>query len=478
MRIRTALAALATSAMLAVAISGAAASQTGKTVWDGVYTSTQAERGQAAYGASCGFCHGAGLAGTGEAKPLTGPEFLSNWNGLSLGDLFERTRTTMPLDKPATLSREAYADILAYVLKFNGFPPGDTDLDRRTEILAQVRIEAFKPQAAAIGEAVPAADRIQPAPNSQPNPYVIDETVLKPPAGRGLGSSSGVAVDARGHIWVADRCGANSCAGSTLDPILEFDAQGRFVKGFGAGLMLFPHGLTVDPKGHIWVTDQQSAAGKGAQVFQFDNTGRRLLTLGKPGGGAPGPDTFAEPTAIVVAPSGVIFVADGHSAGKGPGRIVKFAADGSFLKAWGERGPGPNQLEVPHALAMDSKGRLFVGDRWNDRIQVYDQEGVLLDSWAQFSRPSGLYIDARDTLYVADSESREREGYGHHPGWKRGIRVGSARTGAVTAFIPDTAPDPEASATSGPEGLWADKTGAIYAARVLQKGVVRYVKTR
>nr|QQZ51046.1 hypothetical protein JKL49_07675 [Phenylobacterium glaciei] len=156
---------------------------------------------------------------------------------------------------------------------------------------------------------------------------------------------------------------------------------------------------------------------------------------------------------MLVTKDGTIFVADGHTPNKGAARIVKFDKSGKFLKQWGGHGAGPGQLEVPHTLAMDSKGRLFVGDRWNNRIQVFDQEGKLLATWDQFGRPSGMFIDRSDVLYVADSESRNPEGYGHHPGWARGIRIGSAKTGAVTAFIRDTEPNPDKAATSGAEGL-------------------------
>jgi sugar lactone lactonase YvrE/mono/diheme cytochrome c family protein len=449
-----------------------------KSVWDGVYTEPQAERGAAAYARNCANCHGPQLAGTGEAKPLTGPEFLANWSGLTMADLFDRTRTTMPLDKPATLSRETYADVLAYVLKFNGYPAGAAELDRRSEMLATIRIEAERPAASASGAGVLAAanEPVASAPNSQPNPYVADAGFFKMPPGRTMGSSSGVGVDSRGHIWIAERCGANNCAGSTLDPILEFDAKGAFIKAFGKGMLLFPHGLFIDAKDHVWVTDGHAEPGKGAQVFEFDNTGKLLRALGKAGVSAEGPDTFAEPNAVVVAPDGTIFVADGHTAGKGPARIVKLDAGGRFLKQWGSRGPAPGQLEVPHTLALDSRGRLFVGDRWNNRISIFNQDGKLLDVWSQFGRPSGVFIDRDDVLYVADSESREPEGYGHHPGWKRGIRIGSGKTGQVTAYIPDTEPDPDKGATSGAEGIWVDARGVIYGAQVFQKTVVRYTK--
>ena len=472
--------ALATGA--GVLVAGELRAQSGPTsVWDGVYTEAQAERGKAAYTQSCVFCHGQDLAGTGEAKAVAGPEFLSSWNGLSVGELLDRTRTTMPQQQPASLDRAAYADILAYMLQFNGFPAGQTELAQRSEFLTGVRIDAFKPEApkpAARAAAAFAHDAAEtaPAPNSQPNPYAADTGFFKLPAGRTMGSSSAVAVDSKGHVWVFDRCGMNSCTGSPLDPVMEFDTKGNFLKAFGAGLFNFPHGLFIDTKDHIWLADNRVEGGKGAQVFEFDATGKRLRTLGKAGVSAEGPDTFAEPNAVLVAPNGAIFVADGHSSGKGPARIVKFDASGRFVKAWGTRGPGPGQLEVPHALAMDSKGRLFVADRWNNRVVIFNQDGKLLDTWSQFGRPSGVFIDRNDVLYVADSESREATGYGHNPGWKRGLRIGSARTGKVEAFIPDTAADAEKQATSGAEGITADGRGAIYGAQVLQKAVVRYAK--
>ena len=447
-----------------------------KSVWDGVYTEAQATRGQAAYTEHCGGCHGAALAGTGEAKPLAGPEFLSSWNGLSVGELADRTRTTMPLDAPGTLDRAVVADILAYVLKFNGFPAGQAELPQKTEFLTGIRIDAFKPSASAAGAFAHDAAETAPAPNSQPNPYVADTGFFNLPAGRTMGSSSAVAVDSKGHVWVFDRCGANSCAGSALDPILEFDAKGQFIKAFGKGLFNFPHGLFIDAKDHLWVADNRAGDGRGAVVMAFDPSGKLLRTLGKPGVSAIGPDTFAEPNAVLVAPNGSVFVADGHTNGKDPARIVKFDAAGRFVKAWGVRGAAAGQLEVPHALAMDSRGRLFVADRWNNRVVIFDQDVKFIDAWSQFGRPSGVFIDKNDVLYVADSESREPQGYGYHPGWKRGLRIGSAKTGRVDAFIPDTAPDPDKQATSGAEGITADGKGAVYGAQVLQKAVVRYTR--
>ncbi len=311
-------------------------------------------------------------------------------------------------------------------------------------------------------------------PNSQPNPYRTVEHWYQLPEGRTMGSSSAVAVAADGHIWVAERCGVNSCAGSNLAPVLEFNPSGKVLRTFGAGMFVFPHGLTIDAAGNLWITDGQGQEGKGHQVFKFSPEGKVLMTLGKPGVAGDGPDTFNQPNAVAIAPNGDIFVSDGHNAGRGNARVVKFTKDGKFIKQWGGHGSGPGQFEVPHTLAFDSKGRLFVGDRANNRIQIFDQDGRFLAEWKQFSRPSGIFIDKNDVMYVTDSESIDKDGYGHNPGWKRGIRIGSARDGSVTAYIPD--PSPGTAVTSAAEGVTADALGNVYGAEVGPKDVKKYVK--
>lgn len=307
-------------------------------------------------------------------------------------------------------------------------------------------------------------------PNTQPNPYRTVSDWAKLPEGRTWGSTAGVDVDSHDHIWVAERCGANSCAGSNLAPILEFDTSGKLLKSFGAGMFVFPHGIYADKDGNVWVTDGQGKDGKGHQVFKFSPDGKVLLTLGKAGVPGNGPDTFNMPSDVVVAPNGDIFVADGHG-GESNSRIVKFSKDGKFIKAWGKKGTGPGEFDIPHALAFDSKGRLFVGDRNNNRIEIFDQDGNFIDQWRQFSRPSGIFIDKHDVIYVADSESNSVR---PNPGFKRGMRVGSAKDGTVTAFIPD--PVEVATTTSAAEGVAVDSKGAIYGAEVANKDLKKYVK--
>jgi sugar lactone lactonase YvrE len=307
--------------------------------------------------------------------------------------------------------------------------------------------------------------------NSQPTPYRTIENWAKLPEGRSWGSTAGVSVDRHGNIWVAERCGVNTCAGSNLAPILEFDPSGKLLKSFGAGMFLFPHGLTVDKDGNVWVTDGQGSNGKGHQVFKFSPDGKVLMTLGKAGVAGDGPDTFNMPSAVAIASNGDIFVADGHG-GNSNNRIVKFTKDGKFIKTWGKKGTSPGEFDIPHCLAFDSKGRLFVGDRNNNRIQVFDQDGKYIAEWKQFSRPSGIAIDKHNIIYVADSESESVSK--NHYGWKRGIRVGRVKDGSVTAFIPD--PVAIATGTSAAEGIATDSKGTIYGAEVGPKDLKKYVK--
>jgi sugar lactone lactonase YvrE len=311
------------------------------------------------------------------------------------------------------------------------------------------------------------------APSPQPNPYQTIENYFKLPEGRKIGSTAAIHVDRDGSsLWAFERCGAQTCVGSTVAPILKFDASGALVKSFGAGMFIRPHGIHVDPDGNIWVTDGEgpdgkdpARNGKGHQVFKFSPEGKVLMTLGTAGVAGAGPETFNQPSQVQVAPNGDIFVGDGHG-GNSNARIVKFSKNGRFIKTWGKKGTAPGEFEAPHGLAMDSRGRLFVADRGNNRLQIFDQEGNFLEEWTQFGRPSGLFIDKNDTVYVADSQSNEQI----HPGWTKGIRIGSARDGKVVAFIPD--PDPAGSQ----EGVAADAKGNVYGSLTGGMALKKYVK--
>jgi len=296
-----------------------------------------------------------------------------------------------------------------------------------------------------------------------PNPYHEVAAWAKLPGGVMWGGVISVDPAPNGDVWVFHR---------SDPPILRFDQSGKVVKSFGAGLFAQAHGMTVDRDGNVWVTDAQTKDGKGQQVFKFSPDGKVLMTLGKAGVAGDGTDVFSGPSDVVVASNGDIFVADGHIAGTSIGRIVKFSKDGQLIKAWGKRGKGPGEFDTPHAMAIDSRGRIFVADRGNSRIQIFDQDGRFIDQWKQFGRPSGVYIDKNDTIYVADSQSNAAQ----NPGFTRGIRIGSAKDGTVTAMVPFVETDPDKNNNAGSEGVAADAKGNLYAAEVTTEMLKKYTK--
>ena len=279
-------------------------------------------------------------------------------------------------------------------------------------------------------------------------------------------------TDRDGNVWVAERCGENNCVGhGDLAPILLFDASGAWRKSVGEGLFAWPHGIHVDPNGNIWVADARAGAALGHRVVKLSPEGEVLMTLGEAGVAGGGPAHFNGPTDVVVAANGDVFVTDGHER-ESNNRVVKFTRDGRFIKEWGGTGSQPGQFLVPHGIALDSRGRVFVADRDNNRIQIFDQDGAFLGEWTQFGRPSGIFISADDTLYVSDNQSNTER----HPGWIRGIRVGSARDGSVAVFIPDPEFDPAQAQETGAHGLAADMHGNIYGAEVWSQTVKKYVE--
>jgi len=333
----------------------------------------------------------------------------------------------------------------------------------RIALIAGVVAVAFSGQAFTQGTVV---DPTSTGNLPNPNPTVTRNWGALP-EGRVWGSTAGVDIGPDGHVWAYDRCGVNTCAGSNLAPIVKFDrSTGKMLASLGAGQILFPHGLHVDRDGNVWVTDGQGnkEGTMGHQVTKFSPDGKVLMRLGRAGVPGNGSDTFNEPCDVITAANGDIFVSDGHSGqSENPppntnGRIVKFTRDGKYVKAWGKLGSGPGEFRTPHALALDSRGRLFVADRGNHRIQIFDQEGKFLEEWKQFSRISGLFIDRNDTLYAIDSESNATR----HPGWKTGVRIGSAKADKVTAFVPPH-PTKEPQGAAG-EGVAVDPDGNVYAA--------------
>jgi mannose-6-phosphate isomerase-like protein (cupin superfamily)/sugar lactone lactonase YvrE len=309
--------------------------------------------------------------------------------------------------------------------------------------------------------------------NDLPQPYRTTRDWGELPPGVKWAAVTAVEPSPDGNVYVVHRCFNNSCAGRSEAPILKYNAQGKLLASWGQGMFVFPHGATVDRDGNLWVTDARGEPGKGHQVFKFGPDGKVLMTLGRAGESGSGAMLFDQPTDVVTAPNGDIFVTDSHRNGKN-NRVVKFRKDGTFIKEWGRKGSGDGEIREPHTIAIDSRGRLFVGDRENNRIQIFDQEGQFIAAWHQFGRPSGIAIDKDDTIYVTDSESGPDTGAGELAGIRKGIRIGSARTGVVSAFIEDM--EPTVADHSGAEGVGVDARGNVYGAVVRRQMLERHVR--
>ena len=333
-------------------------------------------------------------------------------------------------------------------------------------------------------------DKVPPV-NSGANPYrVIRDWAQLNSEGRPWGGSNGVAIDRDGKsVWATDRCSpgtAPGCLGTKANPVHHFDESGKEIRSFGGGMFVWPHGIHVDRDGNVWVTDARAASpdeltkfpgenNKGSVVVKFSPEGKVLMTLGKPGVRGNPPEALTDPTDVVTDPmNGDVYVAESHTDVAAPNlvaRISVFDRNGKFLRVIGKTGTAPGDFRTPHALEFDSQGRLVVADRHNHRIQILTKDGKLIREYFEFGRTSGLAIDRDDVIYTADSESTERV----HPGWQRGVRIGSLKDGKVTIFIPAHMTPNSPDGAMG-EGIAIDAAGNVYTAEAQLRGVTKYVK--
>jgi peptidylglycine monooxygenase len=202
-----------------------------------------------------------------------------------------------------------------------------------------------------------------------------------------IGMISKCAVDAEGRLFICQR---------SDPPIIVFDRDGAFVHSFGDGLITDSHGIAITPDQRVLVVDRD-----GHQVLCFDQQGKQLFALGdrEPHFQAP----FNHPTDVAQAPSGDIYVSDGY----GNTMVHRFSADGRLKHSWGEPGSGPGQFTTPHGIKVLGDGRVLVGDRENNRVQVFDADGSYLSEWRGFFHPMEIHVDPRrDRVYVSDQIPR------------------------------------------------------------------------
>ena len=306
------------------------------------------------------------------------------------------------------------------------------------------------------------------------------------PDGREWGSTAGIDIDPiDGNIWAYERCGASAfgggvpvnCDNNPVDPIFKFDRHtGEVLANFGAGVMVTPHGIHVDAQGNVWVTDfvGNDEGTKGHQVHKFSPDGELLMSLGTPGQAGSRPGQFNQPNDVITGPDGSIYVSDGHNGqgmitndameeGRSAGmtaRVVKFAPDGTYVGEWGSIGVRHGEFRTPHALAFDSSGRLWVADRGNHRIEIFDQDGNYLDSRYSYGRISGLFITKDDMVYAIDSESSPT----NHPNWMNGVRIGPVDEDRIVGFIPPFERESRVYQGTAGEGVAVDADGNVYAA--------------
>ena len=305
------------------------------------------------------------------------------------------------------------------------------------------------------------------------------------PAGREMGTTAGADIDPTdGHVWMYERCASGSAGGpgincdtNPVDPVFKFDRNtGEILANIGAGVMVTPHGIHVDEDGNVWVTDfNQNAEGtKGHQVHKFSPDGELLLSLGTPGVAGNDESHFNQPNDVIVAPDGSIFVADGHSGqgmttnqameeGRANGqtaRIMKFTPEGEFIMEWGQIGTLHGEFRTPHALEFDAQGRLWVADRGNHRLEIFDQNGNYLESRYQFSRVSGIFITEDQMVYAIDSESSMTS----HPNWMNGVRIGPVDRDVIVGFIPPFPAETRPYQGAAGEGVAVDADGNVFAA--------------
>jgi peptidylamidoglycolate lyase len=289
----------------------------------------------------------------------------------------------------------------------------------------------------AVGAAAFHTGRVQAA---ESHYQLLENWAQFPPGVTKWGAATGVDVDTHDNVYVFHR--------NEAMPIMAFDRRGKFLRAWGQGMFKTTHFLRVDHSGYVWVTDRGDM-----QAFKFDSGGKLMMTLGRKGitGDNNSEDAFNGMADLAVAKNGDIFIADGE----GPNtRVVKLSKNGKFIQWWGGKGTEPGQFNTPHSIAIDSKGRIYVADRSNNRIQIFDQTGKFLNQWTNFGTPWGLFVKG-DLIYVVDGTENNC------------LLIANTKDGKVLERI---------DGLSNPTAVAVDSKGTIYVGEVNGTSVKKFVK--
>ncbi len=305
-------------------------------------------------------------------------------------------------------------------------------------------------------------------------PHKLEYEVLEGweqlPEGWSFVEVAGVAVDSQERVYIFNR---------GEHPVIVFDMEGKFLSAWGEGIFTNAHGIFIDGNDHLWLADNQDHT-----VRKFTTGGELLMTLGKAGvsvetgfqwGSTPvqrsgGP--FNMVTKAAIGPDGNLYIADGY----GNARVHKFTPEGELLRSWGEPGGGPGQFNLPHSIAVDSAGQVYVCDRENSRIQIFSGEGEFLREWNWLSRPCDLFIDGQDNLYIAELGWVTKANRAPHFRFMQAPPPGHAPIARVTICDPDANVQAQVGGEDAllpgnfisPHGIWADSRGDFYVGEVIK----------
>ena len=276
--------------------------------------------------------------------------------------------------------------------------------------------------------------------------YEVVEGWGKLPDGWEWGWIPGVAVDSQDRVFVYSR---------SEHPLVLFDLDGNFLESWGEGILEDAHGIWIDEADNVWCTERNTHC-----VRKFNKHGELLMTIGTPSQpGAKDGDPFNLPTDLGIASTGELFISDGY----GNHRVHKYSPTGELIKSWGEEGEGPRQFKLSHCVRVDKEDRVWVCDRTNDRIQIFDTEGNFLDEWTGLLKPDTIYIDPiEDVVYVAELTQQ--------------VSIYDMNGELLSKWGGASPSEKPGEFLACPHGIWIDSKGDLYVGQVQADGQLQKFK--